>query len=60
MKTIALTLLLAFVFAFVAVPVVNACGGMTVIEPPPLTLEDPITETDHGHPSDWGSGECIL
>ncbi len=60
MRTVAIALLIAFAFAFVAMPVVSACGGMTVVQPPSLTLEDPINETPGGSPSEWGSGECIL
>jgi hypothetical protein len=56
MKSILAAILVAFVFV---VPVL-ACGGMTVVEPPSLTLDDPIQDGTAGNPSEWGSGECIL
>lgn len=46
---------------FFGAQLVVACGGMTTVDPPSLTLEDPVeappvdTNTD-----EWGEGEAIL
>ena len=38
-----------------------ACGGMTTIDPPSLTLEDPVDPPPiDSNPDEWGEGECIL
>lgn len=39
----------------------NACGGMTTVNPPPLTIEDPETPTyDDSDDLFLNEGECIL
>ena len=41
MKAFASALTIAVAFAFFGTTTINACGGMTTVNPPPLTLDDP-------------------
>jgi hypothetical protein len=62
MKAFAGALALAVAFAFTGTATVNACGGMTTVNPPPLTLDDPVDPPvfDEEDPVELGDGECIL
>jgi hypothetical protein len=62
MKAFAGALAIAVVFAFSGTAAVNACGGMTTVNPPPLTLDDPVDPPvfDEEDPVELGDGECIL
>jgi hypothetical protein len=62
MKVFAGALLVAVVFAFMGTTTINACGGMTTVNPPPLTLDDPVDPPtfDEEDPVELGDGECIL
>ena len=61
MKTFTAALALAMTFALFGTSVTNACGGMTTVNPPPLTIADPDTP-NYGPPDDLmlTEGECIL
>lgn len=61
MRILASALALAIVCALGATQAV-ACGGMTTVNPPPLTLDDPVDPPsfDEEDPEDLGDGECIL
>jgi hypothetical protein len=62
MKAILGSLILAAAFAIGGTSAINACGGMTTVNPPPLTLDDPVDPPtfDEEDPVELGDGECIL
>jgi len=53
---------LVVAFAFFGAQNIDACGGMTTVNPPPLTLDDPVDPPNFTpeDPEDLGDGECIL
>ncbi len=61
MKAFTAALALAMTFALFGTSATNACGGMTTVNPPPLTIEDPETPTyDDSDDLFLNEGECIL
>jgi hypothetical protein len=62
MRAFASALTIAVIFAFSGTTAINACGGMTTVNPPPLTLDDPVDPPvfDEEDPVELGDGECIL
>ncbi|MDF1660125.1 MAG: hypothetical protein P1V97_00035 [Planctomycetota bacterium] len=62
MKAILGSLVVAAAFALGGTTATNACGGMTTVNPPPLTLDDPVDPPtfDEEDPIELGDGECIL
>ena len=62
MKALAGALTLAIMFAVFGTSNIDACGGMTTVNPPPLTLDDPVDPPsfDDEDPEELGDGECIL
>jgi len=59
---VVLTIILAVGLVLGFAKASEGCGGMTTVNPPPLTLDDPIdppTFNDED-PVELGDGECIL
>jgi len=62
MRALIGALAIAFAFSAFSGQAIDACGGMTTVNPPPLTLDDPIDPPSFTpeDPEDLGDGECIL
>lgn len=62
MRAVIGSLVVAFAFAVCSTSAIQACGGMTTVNPPPLTLDDPVDPPtfDEEDPIELGDGECIL
>jgi len=62
MKALLGALAVALTFSVLSTSSINACGGMTTVNPPPLTLDDPIDPPTFNEedPVELGDGECIL
>ena len=59
MKTLLAVLAIALVCGVVAIPAVNACGGMTTISPPPFQ-PDPIPPDLGDDDGNYSDDEVIL
>jgi hypothetical protein len=62
MKAFASALVFAVAFALVGTTASVACGGMTTVNPPPLTIDDPVAPPTFNENDDLflNEGECIL
>lgn len=63
-KTFCTALIIALIIGFILyfAKASEGCGGMTTVNPPPLTLDDPVSPPsfDEEDPVELGDGECIL
>lgn len=61
MRILASALAVAFACALGSAQAI-ACGGMTTVDPPPLTLDDPVAppDFDEEDPEHIRDGDCIL
>ena len=62
MKAFTGALVVALVFTVFGSQNIDACGGMTTVNPPPIVFDDPVAPPtfDEEDPEELGDGECIL
>jgi hypothetical protein len=62
MKAIAGAFVIALVVSFTSTAAIDACGGMTTVNPPDISMDDYIDPPsfDDADPFDYQAGECVV
>jgi len=62
MRATAAAFALAFAFSLTSAVAIDACGGMTTVNPPDISMDDYIDPPsfDDADPFDYQAGECVV